>query len=410
MMEENKSNTYTAPPSGGDKGEGLDIHSFDEIRPYEPEEMPVVFEELLNDRQFNLVMKGFTPWLPKSVRNGLLRLLFKGVKSSQDFQVRFMKPVVRLSIWRCTNGTTFGCPEDFNKHGRYIFLSNHRDIVLDPCLICYSLFDRGFSEVELCVGSNLLQNRLVEDLLRSNRMIKVIRGISARELYLSSKTLSKYIRLTITSGTSSVWIAQREGRTKDGWDTTEQGLLKMFDMSGEKSFEENFRELNIIPMSISYEYEPCDARKARELYIKQTEGKYVKKPREDMHSILTGIGQRKGHIHLNIGKALTDEEIARAAACSGNERYQTIRHILDERIIDGYKLWKTNYMAFDLLSGTRDFEGEKYLPEDLDKFHKYIEHKLNKIESRYDRKAVREIFLRIYSNPVLAVLQKENTQ
>ena len=282
--------------------------------------------------------------------------------------------------------------------------------MLDPCLICYSLFDRGFSEVELCVGSNLLQNRLVEDLLRSNRMIKVIRGISARELYLSSKTLSKYIRLTITSGTSSVWIAQREGRTKDGWDTTEQGLLKMFDMSGEKSFEENFRELNIIPMSISYEYEPCDARKARELYIKQTEGKYVKKPREDMHSILTGIGQRKGHIHLNIGKALTDEEIARAAACSGNERYQTIRHILDERIIDGYKLWKTNYMAFDLLSGTRDFEGEKYLPEDLDKFHKYIEHKLNKIESRYDRKAVREIFLRIYSNPVLAVLQKENTQ
>ena len=152
-------------------------------------------------------------------------------------------------------------------------------------------------------------------------MIKVIRGISARELYLSSKTLSKYIRLTITSGTSSVWIAQREGRTKDGWDTTEQGLLKMFDMSGEKSFEENFRELNIIPMSISYEYEPCDARKARELYIKQTEGKYVKKPREDMHSILTGIGQRKGHIHLNIGKALTDEEIARAAACRPSGTY-----------------------------------------------------------------------------------------
>lgn len=386
----------------------IDLSEFESIRPYSDEEAVAALARVARHPMIPVISKYLFPNAPINA----LHKSLTSVKSIDEFQKVVMVDVVNSVLAKTSEGFTCSGIENLKEleGKRFLAISNHRDIVLDPCLICYSLFDRGFSEVELCVGSNLLQNRLVEDLLRSNRMIKVIRGISARELYLSSKTLSKYIRLTITSGTSSVWIAQREGRTKDGWDTTEQGLLKMFDMSGEKSFEENFRELNIIPMSISYEYEPCDARKARELYIKQTEGKYVKKPREDMHSILTGIGQRKGHIHLNIGKALTDEEIARAAACSGNERYQTIRHILDERIIDGYKLWKTNYMAFDLLSDTRDFEGEKYLPEDLDKFHKYIEHKLNKIESRYDRKAVREIFLRIYSNPVLAVLQKENTQ
>lgn len=383
----------------------IDLSEFESIRPYSDEEAVEAYQRVARHPMLPVISKYL---FPKQAFNTLQKALCS-VHSIEEFQKVVMVDVVNSVLAKTSEGFTCSGVENLNslKDKRFLAISNHRDIVLDPCLICYSMFDQGVSDVGLCVGSNLLQSGLVEDLLRSNRMIKVIRGISARELYLSSKTLSKYIRLSITSGTSSVWVAQREGRTKDGWDTTEQGLLKMFDMSGENGFEENFKELNIIPLTISYEYEPCDARKARELYIKQIEGKYVKKPKEDMHSILTGIGQKKGHIHLTIGKPLTSDEIAQAASLSGNERYQCIRHMLDKRIIEGYKLWKTNYMAYDLLNNTSDFQGDKYLPTDLIDFKKYIDYKMSKIEARYDRSAVKEIFLRIYANPVIAVLQKE---
>ena len=218
-------------------------------------------------------------------------------------------------------------------------------------------------------------------------------------MYLNSQTLSKYIRLSVTSGNASIWVAQKEGRSKNGIDKTEQGLLKMFDMSGENGFEQNFKELNIVPMSISYEYEPCDSRKARELLLSR-EAPYVKKPKEDLHSILTGIRQQKGHIHLNIGKPLTEEEIHSASEHAGNDRYQLLRGILDQRIRKGYKLWKTNYMGYDLMNGTSEFLGVKYLPEDLEAFKAYTEHKLSKLERRLDRDALRDIFWHIYGNPV----------
>ena len=321
-----------------------------------------------------------------------------------EFQDIAMVGVVQSVLVKTAEGFTCNGTENLTAlQGRkFLAVSNHRDIVLDPALIQYSLHEAGLPYSELCVGSNLLKNQLIEDLMRSNRMIKVIRGISARELYLSSRKLSGYIRGTIVSGAASVWIAQREGRTKDGADTTEQGLLKMFDLSGENGFEQNFKDLCIVPMSISYEYEPCDARKAREILIRRQTGTYRKKPNEDTHSILTGIRQVKGHIMLNIGRPLTDEELARAAACSGNDRYQSIRHLLDERIISGYKLFKTNYMGYDLMNGTSEYLGVKYLPEDLESFRKYTEHKIGKLERRLDRDALRDIFWHIYGNPVAA--------
>ena len=220
-------------------------------------------------------------------------------------------------------------------------------------------------------------------------------------MYLSSQILSSFVRREITSGKSSVWIAQREGRTKNGLDITEQGLLKMFDMSGEKDFASNFKELNIVPMSISYEYEPCDARKAREIYIKDREGVYRKRKNEDMHSILTGIRQWKGGIHLSVGRPITDREIEHASWYEKNDRYQAIRRILDRRIISGYKLWKTNYMGYDLMNGT-DRYADKYTREDLEAFKAYTEHKIGKLESRLDRGELRNIFWHIYGNPVVA--------
>ena len=175
----------------------------------------------------------------------------------------------------------------------------------------------------------------------------------------------------------------------------------MFDMSGEGDFKSNFRELNIVPMSISYEYEPCAFRKAREILIKQVTGEYHKKEDEDMHSILTGIRQWKGGIHLCVGKPLTEEEIDRASWYEKNDRYQAIRRILDERIISGYKLWKTNYMGYDLMTGGTKY-ADKYTSEDLEKFKEYTEHKLKRTEKKLDKDALRDIFWHIYGNPVVA--------
>ena len=382
----------------------IDRSEFESIRPYSDEEAVKALGRVSRHPMLPSISKYLFP----HERIDFLSREIRSVHSIDEFQDVVMVDVVNAVLARTSEGFTISGAENLKALGgkRFLAVSNHRDIVIDPALICYAIHDSGLPYPELCVGSNLLQGRLVEDLLRSNRMIKVIRGISARQLYLSSKLLSKYIRLSITSGTSSVWIAQREGRTKDGVDVTEQGLLKMFDMSGEKGFEENFKELNIVPLSISYEYEPCDARKARELLIKKTTGSYTKKRNEDTHSILTGIRQHKGHIHLSIGKPLTEEEIARAAAHSGNDRYQGIRDTLSDRIVGGYKLWKTNYMGYDLMNGTSEFLGVKYLPEDLEAFKAYTEHKLAKIERRLDRDALRDIFWHIYGNPVSASLQR----
>ena len=328
-----------------------------------------------------------------------LHRMLKSINSIDEFQEVVMSKMVVADVQRTSSGFTYEGIEHLDTGKTFLAVSNHRDIILDPALIQWTLFHNKMPLTEICVGSNLLEgNKIVADLLRSNRMIKVIRGISARELYLSSKLLSSYIRSRVASGEASVWVAQREGRTKNGIDLTEQGLLKMFDMSGTKGFKENFMELNITPMSISYEYESCDMKKARELYLSK-DRKYVKKRTEDLHSIMTGIKQWKGRIHLSIDTPLTEEEIERASICDKNDRYQYIRHVLDYRIVKLYKLWKTNYMGYDLMNRTTKYSS-LYGKDDLAAFKAYTEHKLSKVERNLDRDALRQLFWEIYGNPV----------
>ena len=375
----------------------MNENEFEDIRPYTDAEAVEALARMSRHPMMPVVSKYLFPSLPASTMSHMLR----GIGSIDQFQNEVMVGVIDGILARTSQGFTCSGIEHLKGiQGRFLAVSNHRDIVIDPALVQYVMNKAGLPFTEICVGSNLVTSQLLEDLLRSNRMIKVIRGIKARELYLSSQRLSQYIRERITSGGASIWIAQREGRTKNGLDTTEQGLLKMFDMSGTGTFEENFRELNIVPMSISYEYESCDARKAREVLLRR-EGPYVKKEDEDLHSILTGIRQPKGHIHLEIEEPLTAEEIFEASKCEKNDRYQSIRHLLDRRIIAGYKLWKTNYMAHDLLYEKREFaEAGKYSEQDLAAFEKYIGHKLGKLERRLDRAELRKIFLGIYAGPI----------
>ena len=379
------------------------MEEFENIQPYNDEEAVAALQKLARHPAVLVISKYIFPELPINT----LKKMLLDVKGVDDFQHQIVSKAVSVVVERSSSGFTYEGVENLKGiggTGRYLAVSNHRDIVLDPALTQWMLLQNNLPLTEICVGNNLLANGVVETLLRSNRMITVIRDISAREVYLSSQILSKFIRSEITSGKSSVWIAQREGRTKNGLDVTEQGLLKMFDMSGEGDFKSNFEELNIVPMSISYEYEPCAFRKAREILIKQMTGEYHKKEDEDMHSILTGIRQWKGGIHLCVGEPLTAKEIEHASWYDKNDRYQAIRRILDERIISGYKLWKTNYMGYDLMTGGSKY-ADKYTPEDLEKFKEYTEHKLKRTEKKLDKDALRDIFWHIYGNPVAA---KEN--
>lgn len=375
-----------------------ELNEFTDISPYTDAEAVEALGKLADHPAVVEVSKAIFP----DKEPEFLRKILKSVKSIDEFQILVMNKAVEWVLSTTAHNFSYDGIENLKKiNGKFLAMSNHRDIILDPAITQVVLYRNAIPMTEIAVGSNLLTNKYIEYLIRSNRMIKVIRGINARQLYLSSQVLSKYIRECITSGRSSVWIAQREGRAKDGIDTTEQGLLKMLDMSGTADFTANFEELNIVPLSISYEYEPCDILKARERLISRTQ-KYVKGSREDLISIMTGIEQQKGNIHLNIGSPLTHDEIEAASYCNKNDRYQAIRHAVDVRIIEGYKLWKTNYIGYDMVNHTFKYR-DKYTPEDVAQFTDYVEHQLDKVEKSLCRADLRDIFLRIYANPVVSL-------
>ena len=381
----------------------VDLTEFESISPYTDEQASEALGKLADHPAVAQASRYFFP----EESPDFLKNVLKQIKTIDQFQVLVMQRFVRWVLEHTAKNFSYDGISNIDPGKKFLALSNHRDIIMDPAITQLILFTNGLPMTEIAVGDNLITNEAIEYLIRSNRMIKVVRGISARELYLSSQLLSKYIRLNITEQRSSIWLAQRQGRTKNGYDVTEQGLLKMLDMSGTSDFQSNFEELNIIPMSISYEYEPCDILKARETVISRKH-KYVKAEGEDFNSIMVGIMQQKGNIHLNIGKPLTSEEIAAAAQCDKNDRYQLIRHAVDIRVIEGYRLWKNNYIAYDILNHSFRYS-DKYDPADVETFVAYMEKQLNTVEPTLNREDLRKHFLEIYANPVVSkeLLQKE---
>ena len=381
----------------------VDLSEFESISPYTDAEAAEALSKLA---EYPLLARVSQQFFPEESPDFLKNIL-KSIKTIDEFQVLVMQKFVRWVLEHTAHNFSYDGIANIDPDKKFLALSNHRDIILDPAITQLVLYNNGFPMTEIAVGDNLITNKTIEYLIRSNRMIKVVRGITARELYLSSQLLSKYIRLNITEQRSSIWLAQRQGRTKNGYDITEQGLLKMLDMSGTKDFQQNYEELNIIPMSISYEIEPCDILKARELVISRKH-KYVKAEGEDLNSIMVGIMSQKGNIHLNIGKPLTSEEIADAALCDKNDRYQKIRHAVDLRVIEGYKLWKNNYIAYDIANHSFRYS-DMYDQADVEKFVSYMEHQLDTVEPGINREDLRRIFLDIYANPVVTkeLLAKE---
>ena len=371
---------------------------FDEIRPYEPEEMRQAFEELLDDRQFNAVLKGFTPWMPKFLRKGLLRLAFTGVETPLQFQKRFMKPVVKYIIRKHTDGCTFN-DEELGSQGvkesaRYTFVSNHRDIVLDSAFLDVLLIDNGYpTTVEIGIGDNLLIYPWIKRLVRMNKAFIVRRGLTPRAMLESSQLMSRYIHHAVTEKRENIWLAQREGRAKDSDDRTQEAVLKMLAMGGELS------ELNIVPLTISYEYDPCDYLKAQEFQQKRDNPSFKKSRQDDLDNMRTGIFGYKGRVHYHCAASI-NTWIDELKDLPKNEFYTALAQRIDTELHRNYRLYPINYCAADLLSGKGEFIAH-YTEKDRLNVEDYITQQIAKITlPEKDVPFLRERILTMYANPL----------
>ena len=294
--------------------------------------------------------------------------------------------------------TTVSGLEQLSPDKHYLFVSNHRDIMLDASLLQYWLVKNGFETTEITFGENLMRHPVVIDVGRSNKMFKVARpGGDIKEFYRQSLHLSEYIRYTIREKGESVWIAQRNGRTKNGIDRTDQGIIKMFCMSEDKDRVKALAELNIVPVAISYEWESCDVLKALELYESQYT-KYTKKPGEDLNSIMTGIVQWKGRVHMALCEPIHAEELAAMEGLTNNEYHKAVAGLIDQRINGAYRLWPNNYVAHDILYGNERYRAI-YTNEEREAFRHHLA-KLDRYAETCDIERLQEIFLGIYANPV----------
>lgn len=370
-------------------------NEFDEIRPYEAGEMKQAFNDLLNDRQFSTIMKGFAPWLPKGLRNGLLRLAFTGVKTPLDFQKRFMKPVVKWIIRKHTDGCTF---EDLllptDKSLRYIFLSNHRDIVLDSAFLDVMLVNNGYpTTVEIGIGDNLLIYPWIKRLVRMNKAFTVRRGLTAHEMMRSSQLMSRYIHYAVTEKKENIWIAQREGRAKDSSDNTQDAVLKMLAMGGD------LRELNICPLTISYEFDPCDYLKAQEFQQKRDNPSFKKSRQDDLDNMKTGIFGYKGRVVYRPAAPI-NTWIDELSDLSKTEWFKALAERMDREIHSGYELYPCNYIALDELNGD-NANAAHYTDADKKRFEQYLAGQMAKILlPNKDEAFLRERMLTMYANPV----------
>lgn len=368
------------------------IEDFDDIRPYRDNEIPDAMQRISDSPVLPLLASYVCPELSLDYVKEMIR----GFRTVRDFQYGIMHKVNDQIINNSISKFTFEGAEKLQKHTPYLFVSNHRDIMLDASLLQNALVDSGLDTTHITFGANLMMNPLVVDIGKSNKMFRVERpGGGIKDFYKSSLHLSNYIRYVIREESESVWIAQRNGRTKDGNDQTDQGIIKMFCMSKPDNKIEALSELNIVPISVSYEWESCDILKALELYASQNV-KYIKKPGEDLNSILTGILQPKGRVHFQVCDVITEKDLVEYNNCTNNEYHKQVAQLIDKRILSAYKLWPNNYIAHDMLYGQRKFVS-KYTCDEEEAFKAHLS-KLDQYDSDLD--VLKDIFLGIYANPV----------
>lgn len=372
-----------------------DMVCFDDIRPYEDNEINHYINVLLNDEMFRQVLF-FIFNDEQKVRE--ISAMLAGVKTRKELQIKFMYPLIDdWIIKRTTSGVTYSGLENIDKSQAYLFISNHRDIILDSAILNYIVVQAGMNTTEIAIGNNLLIYNWIEHIVKLNGAFVVKRNLPARELLQASKTLSAYIRKAITQDNMSVWIAQREGRTKDGFDQTQQALLKMINLSNESDFVTGFRELKIVPLSISYEREPCGISKVEEIYKKEREG-FVKTQEDDLKSMALGLTRPKGRVHFAFGKPIDAQLDQIAASENPLESIQQLADHIDACIYKNYKLWPYNYLAADMLTGDKSHNGEA----DETFRGKFMElmDDLVKTIGAGDEERQKQLFMKMYANPL----------
>lgn len=369
---------------------------FDEIRPYVPEELPGVFDELLADPQFCAIMQSFFKEVPFEV----LKQQLYACKDNLQVQKTFFYPLMKNLFAKCSDGYSFEPSAVTDRNSNYTFISNHRDIVLDSALLCVVLLEHGFSTtVEIAIGDNLLIYPWIKKLVRVNKSFIVQRSLSMREMLQSSMRMSKYMHFAINEKHENIWIAQREGRAKDSNDRTQESVLKMMAMGGEGTPAERLASLNIVPLSISYEYDPCDFLKAKEFQQKRDIEGFKKSREDDLQNMQTGIFGYKGRVHYQLASPI-NTWLPEVAHLPKGEVFGEIARRIDTEIFRGYRLFPGNYVAADLLSGDETFRAQ-YTDEEKARFEQYVASRLALIElENKDEAFLRECILKMYANPV----------
>lgn len=369
---------------------------FDTIRPWEPEDLPEVFDRLLANDQFKQVLAYLYPQVPLE----MIAQKLKACKTNLDFQLAFAYDFVHGILKKAATGCEMDCSSLDNTRN-YTFISNHRDIVLDSAILDVLLIDNKFKTTcEIAIGDNLLSLPWVKDLVRVNKAFIVERALSMRQMLMSSKRLSDYMHFAIKEKNENIWIAQREGRAKDSNDRTQKSILQMMSMGGEGSIIERLKQLHLVPLSISYEYDPCDFLKAKEFQQKRDYAEWKKGPTDDLVSMQTGIFGYKGHVHYHAAPCLDEYLDSLDPDMPKQDIYNKVAAYIDQQIHRNYRLYPGNYVALDLLEGTEAYT-DQYTAEDKAKFEKYIQGQLAKIDlPNKDEAYLKERLLTMYANPV----------
>lgn len=371
---------------------------FDDIRPYYEEEIPAAMQRIAASDAFPLISSFVFPSIPTEEA----RKMVASIQSIEEFQSKVMSVFNDQVVERSITKFSFGGLDLIEKGKPYLFVSNHRDIVLDSSLLQNMLYKNGFETTEITFGANLMCSPLIIDIGKSNKMFRVERGATPKEFYRHSLHLSEYIHHVIEDKQKSVWIAQRNGRTKDGNDHTDQGIIRMFEMGGNGDKVKSLNSLNIVPVCVSYEWESCDILKSIELYIRRTQ-KYIKRPGEDVNSILTGITDPKGRVHFEICEPIHIEELELLSDCTQNEFNNRVARLMDKRINSKFHLWPNNYIAHDILFGEKRYQ-DQYTDAEYQSFMDRIKclHEMGSMEQYEvsDLDVLTDIFLKIYATPV----------
>lgn len=378
----------------------MNKYNFDNIRSFRDDEVNTKLKELISDQGFIYILKKI--FTSKRIEN--LSEELTSVKSIYDFQTQYISYYVESLINLAITELTINGIEKLDKNKSYLFISNHRDIIFDSALINHSLITKGHTSSEIAIGNNLLIHKWIETLVRLNKSFIVRRDLIGKEMLMASMKLSAYIRETITKRNSSVWIAQREGRTKDGNDFTDVALLKMLNFSGSKDFISDFSELNIIPVSISYEYEPTIESKISATYARLKGIKVKKTIEDDLEDMGRGLYNLKGKVSLTFCDEINTDLSKFDKSASKNINFIKLANLIDKRIYNNYQLTKNNYIAFDILNNTdKCLRDEKYMKGDETKMRFQCKKIIDSLEGEKD--LLEKIYYQIYANPLINKIQ-----